>query len=211
MVDLAGPPRKRSLFELYNSDLHFLTFGINTAIDDFIANSKDDKKFIESSLISIFWREKEARDLLLFMISTGRFSNLASDHGIAMNGRCRGITTRVMINKLLWKRFTLATITPAYALMRDKVSKKIEKRIETSSHSMCETTLNFQQLKRDIGSSRKHSVILHHIQQLYNEILSPRSEITVHNSDSLEFKDSISVFEETLLKSKEKFQPGNVC
>lgn len=95
--------------------------------------------------------------------------------------------------------------------MHEKVSKKIEKRIETSSHSMCETPLNFPQLTRDIGSSRKYSVILHHIQQLYNEILSLRSEITVHNTDSLEFKDTISVFEETLLKSKEKFQPGNVC
>ena len=107
-------------------DIGDITFVINRSIRQCIfdferslipENGSSAKSLLaEFSLIEIFPNNDVlTSSFLLFLASSQIYSNLANDHGISINGRCRGQATRLMINVWEWKLFTTKDLQDAYS------------------------------------------------------------------------------------------------
>jgi hypothetical protein len=116
--------KKRSLIELLESNIDFITFQINTTMVQYVSDLElleeqveyrnISAKVNEYPLVSIFHSDSDTRNFVLHMIRHESLCHIGRSHGLSMNGRSRGDSTRLVIDSEKWEKFTVRDLQTAF-------------------------------------------------------------------------------------------------
>ena len=142
---------------------------------------------------------------LLFLASSQIYSNLANDHGISINGRCRGQATRLMINVWEWKLFTTKDFQDAYSnFLAKRVRKDQNNTVEKEPKIIEVKQLEVNVLKRLLGQKGSKDGLLLHITEIYGKLLEANERIKGLETDQKELCETIDSLKSAVLREQRK-------
>lgn len=160
----------------------------------------------EFSLMVIFPNDDlVTSSFLLFLASNQTYSNIANDHGITINGRCRGQATRMMINVREWKLFTVKNLQEAYVTFLAKRARKddndnVAKEVKIREFKQ----LGINVLKRLLGQKGNKDGLLLHITETYEKLREADEQIKVMETDQKELCETIDSLKITIRREQRK-------
>lgn len=123
-AEMGQNEKKRSLTELLESNIDFITFQINTTMVQYVSDLElleeqveyrnISAKVHEYPLVSIFHSDSDTRNFVLHMIRHESLCHIGRSHGLSMNGRSRGDSTRLVIDSEKWEKFTVRDLQTAF-------------------------------------------------------------------------------------------------
>ena len=197
-------------------DIGDLTFVINRSIRlcifDFetslhLGSAASGKSLLaEFSLMEIFPNDDiVTSSFLLFLASNNVYSNLASEHGISINGRCRGQATRMMINVREWRLFTSRDLQEAYTIFLERRQKKDQNSSAEKEHKIIEVKqLEVNVLKRLLGQKGSKDGLLLHITETYGRLCEATDHIKGMEIEQKEMCDTIESLKITIRREQKK-------
>ena len=162
----------------------------------------------EFSLMEIFPNDDMVTSsFLLFLASNQTYSNIANDHGITINGRCRGQATRIMINVREWKLFTVKNLQEAYVTFLAKRARKddndnVAKEVKIREFKQ----LDINVLKRLLGQKGNKDGLLLHITETYEKLREADEQIKVMETDQKELCETIDSLKITIRREQRKLE-----
>ena len=142
---------------------------------------------------------------LLFLASSQIYSNLANDHGISINGRCRGQATRLMINVWEWRLFTTKDLQDAYSnFLAKRVRKDQNNTVEKEPKIIEVKQLEVNVLKRLLGQKGSKDGLLLHITEIYGKLLEANERIKGLETDQKELCETIDSLKSAVLREQRK-------
>ena len=208
--------RKRKHCTSLTIDIGDITFVINRSIRQCIfdyerslipENGSSAKSLLaEFSLMEIFPNDDVlTSSFLLFLASSQIYSNLANDHGISINGRCRGQATRLMINVWEWKLFTTKDLQDAYShFLAKRVQKDQNNTFEKEPKIKEVKQLEVNVLKRLLGQKGSKDGLLLHITEIYGKLLEANERIKGLETDQKELCETIDSLKSAVLREQRK-------
>ena len=210
--------RKRKHGKSLTVDIGDVTFVINRSIRQCIfdfetsvcpENRSTAKSLLaEFSLMEIFPNDDlVTSSFLLFLASNQTYSNIANDHGITINGRCRGQTTRMMINVRAWKLFTVKNLQEAYVTFLAKRARKddndnVAKEVKIREFKQ----LDINVLKRLLGQKGNKDGLLLHITETYEKLREADEQIKVMETDQKELCETIDSLKITIRREQTELE-----
>lgn len=213
-MDLMSRKRKHGMSLII--DIGDISFVINRSIRlcifDFETSANLDggssgKSWLaEFSLMEIFPNDDNVTSsFLLFLASNNVFSNLASEHGISINGRCRGQATRLMINIREWRLFTVKDLQEAYTIFLERRQKKDQNSGVVKECKVVEIKqLEVNVLKRLLGQKGSKDGLLQHIIETYGMLSEANDHIKEMEIDQKEMSDTIDSLKITIRREQKK-------
>ena len=156
-----------------------LTFDINKTLLNFCNNVQEYDtsvpeivravRFHEFPILVIFPKEGSNGKLILHMINHLSFNKLRVKHGVSMNGKSRGLLSRLIVDVECWHGFTCEELKPVYESMNSSVEKRAQtKNTENDVASITpEVIYDSKRLKILISNKSFQPTTIQHILDLY--------------------------------------------
>ena len=199
---------KRELWDLLWGEVAQLTFDINKTLRNFCNNVQEYDasvpeimravRFHEFPLLVIFPKEGSTGKLILHMIKHLSFIELGKNHGLTMNGKSRGLLSRLVVDVECWHGFTCEELKPVYESMNSSVEKRaqtpnIEKDVESTTP---EVTYDSKRLKILISNKSFQSTMIQHILDLYERVSKRDADNKNLQIELEEMNESVRLLEE---------------
>lgn len=199
---------KRELWELLWSEVAQITFDINKALRSFCANVQEYDtsvpeilravQFHEFPIMVIFPKDGSTGKLILHIIKHLSFTELGEKHGLSMNGKSRGLLTRLVVDVARWYEFTIEELKPVY----ESMNSSNEKRAQSSdvgiplAFSAPEVIYEYKRLKVLISNKSFQPSMIQHILNLYERVSGRDAENKSLKTELEEMNESVRLLEE---------------
>ena len=185
-----------------------LTFDINKTLRNFCNNVQEYDtsvpeimravQFHEFPILVIFPKEGSTGKLILHMIKHLSFIELGAKHGLSMNGKSRGLLSRLVVDVECWHGFTCEELKPVYESMNSSVEKRAQttntERVVASATP--EVIYDSKRLKILISNKSFQPTMIQHILDLYERVNKRDANNKSLQIEVEEMNESIRLLEE---------------